>query len=82
MHFLPKSKDTPNNVAMDLYSTFPSIETLTPLMQTKITYSSNINIINNWNKISDDLIARNANEVWGTHDWVISSTKQVKEMTV
>jgi hypothetical protein len=46
----------------------------------KITYSSHVNIINTWNKISDDLTARNANEVWGTHDWTISSTKRIEEM--
>ncbi len=41
----------------------------------KITYSGHVNIINTWNKISDDLIARNANVVWETHSWTISSTK-------
>jgi hypothetical protein len=48
----------------------------------KITYSSHVNIINTWNKISDDLIARNSNEVWGTHDWMISCAKQIEEMTI
>ncbi len=35
MHFLSKSKDTPSNLAMDLYSTFQSIKELTLLMKTK-----------------------------------------------
>jgi hypothetical protein len=35
MHFLPKLKDTPSNLAMDLYSTFQPIKMLTLLMRTK-----------------------------------------------
>jgi hypothetical protein len=34
-----------------------------------------------WNKINDKLMAKNANEVWGTHDWTVSITKKIKEMT-
>ncbi len=44
--------------------------------------SDHVNIINTWDKTSDDLIARNANEVWGTCNWIISSTKQIEEMTI
>jgi hypothetical protein len=40
----------------------------------KITYSGHVNIISTWNKTSDDLIARNPNEVWGTYNWTIFST--------
>ncbi len=40
-----------------------------------ITYQDDVNIINTWNKISDDLIANNAIEVWETRDWQVSSTK-------
>jgi hypothetical protein len=36
-----------------------------------LTYKDPINIIDTWNKITDDLIARNANETWGTCDWTI-----------
>jgi hypothetical protein len=35
----------------------------------KTPYSGHVNIINTWNKTSDDLIAGNANEVWGTCNW-------------
>jgi hypothetical protein len=38
-------------------------------------------MIKTWNKISDELIAKNANEVWGTRDWTISTSKQIKELT-
>jgi hypothetical protein len=34
-----------------------------------------------WNKINNKLIAKNANEVWGTHNWTVSTTKQIKELT-
>jgi hypothetical protein len=33
-----------------------------------ITYQDHVNIINTWNKIWDDFITKNANEVWGTCD--------------
>ncbi len=26
-------------------------------------------MLETWNKINDDLIARNANKIWGTHNW-------------
>jgi hypothetical protein len=45
----------------------------------KISYSGHVNIINTWNKISDDLIKRNANKVWGTRNWTISFTKKSKK---
>ncbi len=48
----------------------------------KNAYSDHVNIINTWNKTSDDLIARNANEVWGTCNLMISSTKWIEEMTI
>ncbi len=38
-------------------------------------------MINTWNKIDDDSIAKNANEVWGTRDWTSSATMQIEEMT-
>ena len=34
-----------------------------------ITYKNHINMIKTWNKMTDDIIAKNANEVWGTRDW-------------
>jgi hypothetical protein len=47
----------------------------------EIIYKDNVNVIDTWNKISDDLIAKSVNEVWGTCDWTVSTTKQTKEMT-
>jgi hypothetical protein len=38
-------------------------------------------MIKTWNKISDELIAKNTNEVWGTCDWTVSTSKQIKELT-
>ncbi len=46
-----------------------------------ITYKDPINMTETWNKINHKLIAKNANEVWGTRDWTVSTTKQIKEMT-
>jgi hypothetical protein len=43
-----------------------------------ITYKDPINIIDTWNKITDDLIAKNANETWGTCDWTIPINMQVE----
>jgi hypothetical protein len=34
-----------------------------------------------WNNINKELIAKNANEVWGTCNWTVSTTKQIKELT-
>jgi hypothetical protein len=33
-----------------------------------ITYNNPVNMTETWNKINDKLIAKNANEVWGTHN--------------
>jgi hypothetical protein len=38
-------------------------------------------MIKTWNKISDELIAKNTNEVWGTCNWTVSNSKQIKELT-
>ncbi len=46
-----------------------------------ITYNDPVNMTEAWNKINDKLIAKNANEVWGTRDWTVSTTKKIKEMT-
>ena len=46
-----------------------------------ITYKDHVNMIKTWNKITDDIIAKNANEVWGTRDWTTSITKQVDELS-
>jgi hypothetical protein len=41
------------------------------------TYKDPINIINTWNKITNDLIAKNAIEVWGTCNWTILVNMQI-----
>jgi hypothetical protein len=34
-----------------------------------------------WNKINNKLIANNANEVWGSCNWMVFTTKQIEELT-
>ena len=46
-----------------------------------ITYKDQINMTKTWNKMTDDIIAKNANEVWGSCDWTASVTKQVDELS-
>jgi len=46
-----------------------------------ITYKDHINMTKTWNKMTDDIIAKNANEVWGSRDWTASVTKQVDELS-
>jgi hypothetical protein len=33
-----------------------------------ITYRNHVNMIKTWNKMTNDIIAKNANEVWGTRN--------------
>jgi hypothetical protein len=42
-----------------------------------ITYKQPINMIKIWNKMTDHIIAKNANKVWGTRDWMIPATKNI-----
>jgi hypothetical protein len=42
-----------------------------------LMFKDPINIIDTWNKITDDLIARNANETWGTRDWTIPINMEI-----
>ncbi len=49
-----------------------------------ITYINPIHFLETWNKINDDLIARNANKVWGPQDWTTpppNIENQVAEIT-
>jgi hypothetical protein len=39
-------------------------------------------MIKTWNKISDKLIANNANKMWGTCNWTVFTSKRIKELTV
>ena len=45
------------------------------------TYKNHVNMIKTWNKMTNDIIAKNANEVWGTRDWTTATTKQVDELS-
>jgi hypothetical protein len=45
------------------------------------TYKDPINIIDTWNKITNDLIGKNANEVWGTRDWTIPVNMHIKALS-
>jgi hypothetical protein len=47
----------------------PTARQVDPSDVNNITYINPIHMLETWNKINDDLIARNANEIWGTHDW-------------
>ncbi len=40
-----------------------------------VTYKKPVNMTETWNKINNELIAKNANEVWGTCNWMVSTTK-------
>jgi hypothetical protein len=46
-----------------------------------ITYNDQINMTKTWNKMTDDIIAKNANEVWGSRNWTASVTNQVDELS-
>jgi hypothetical protein len=46
-----------------------------------ITYKQPINMIKTWNKMTDNVISKNANEVWGTCDWTISATKKIDKLS-
>jgi hypothetical protein len=46
-----------------------------------ITYKQPINMIKNWNKMTDNMIAKNTNKVWGTRYWTISATKKIDELS-
>ncbi len=46
-----------------------------------ITYMNHVNIIKTWNKIIDDIIAKNAHKIWGARNWTTSVTKQLDELS-
>ncbi len=46
-----------------------------------IIYKDHVNMINTWNKIEDNSIVKNANEVKGTRDWTSSATIQIDKTT-
>ncbi len=59
----------------------PSNCDINPTDANAITYKNPVNMTETWNKINTELIAKNANEVWGTCNWTVSTTKQLKELT-
>jgi len=86
---IPGNND-PFLVEIDKYSTqfcngallnVPTNCYVDPTDANAITYKNPVNMTETWNKINNELIAKNANEVWGTCDWTVSTTKQIKEMT-
>jgi len=34
-----------------------------------LTYSNQIHMLETWNRVTDENVAINANEIWGTRDW-------------
>jgi hypothetical protein len=46
-----------------------------------IINKNHVNMIKTWNKMTDDIIAKNANEVWGTRNWTNSIIKQVDKLS-
>ena len=59
----------------------PTDRNVDPSDSNIITYKDQINMTKTWNKMTDDIIAKNANEVWGSRDWTASVTKQVDELS-
>jgi hypothetical protein len=45
-----------------------------------ITYKNPVNMTETWNKINNKLTAKNANKVWGTCNWTVSTTEQIEEL--
>ncbi len=46
------------------------------------TYSALNHMLETWNRVTDESIAINANETWGTHDWTRGNNDfQIAEMT-
>ena len=60
----------------------PSDRNVDALDANTITYKNHIHMIKTWNKISDKLIANNANKMWGTCNWTVFTSKRIKELTV
>ena len=59
----------------------PSDRTADTTDSNTIAYNNHIHMIKTWNKITDEIIAKNANKVWGTQDWTISTTKDELSVT-
>jgi hypothetical protein len=54
---------------------------INPTETNAITYKNPVKMIETWNKINKDLITKNANEVCGTCNWMVSTTKQIEDLT-
>ncbi len=59
----------------------PTNQNVDPTDANAITYKNPVNMTETWNKINDNLIAKNANEVWGSCNWTVSTNKQIEELT-
>ena len=48
-----------------------------------LTYSNQIHMLETWNRVTDENVAINANEIWGARDWTRGAinNKQIAEMT-
>ncbi len=53
----------------------PTVCQADPSNVNNITYIDPMHMLETWHKINDDLIARNANEVWGMRDWTTPPPK-------
>jgi hypothetical protein len=55
-----------------------------PSNANNITYINPIHMLETWNKMIDNLVANNANEIWGMHNWTTpppNIKNQVAEIT-
>jgi hypothetical protein len=66
---------------MDLCSNAPTNCDVDTTDANIIIYKNQTNMVKTWNKMTDDIIAKNANEIWGTRNWTISPTKQIEELS-
>jgi hypothetical protein len=48
-----------------------------------LTYSNQIHMLETWNRVTDEDVAINANEIWGTRNWTRGAinNQQIAEMT-
>ncbi len=52
-----------------------------PTDSNAFTYKNPVKMTETWKKINNKLIAKNANEVWCTCNWTVSTIKQIEELT-
>ncbi len=62
----------------------PTVHQVDPSNANNITYINPIHMLETWNKMIDNLVANNANEIWGMHNWTTpppNIKNQVAEIT-